>query len=506
MAPRRDRQANSKKMAEPEEIVIVNRILELDSQGFPPRLSHVEDMANNILASRRAGRVGKRWVRNFVNRRPELKTRLNRPYDYQRAKCEDPNAIRAWFQLVANTIAKYGIVASDIYNFDETGFLMGQITPELVVTSSERRGKVKQNQPGNRDWVTVIQAVGALGYVLPPFIIFKGLNHLESWYQDRELPTDWVITTSENGWTTNQIGLDWIKHFDRHTASRAVGKWRLLVLDGHETHHSVDFEDYCKANNIITLCMPPHSSHLLQPLDVGCFRPLKRAYGKEIEDLMRVGFTAISKEDFLPAFAAAFKAVFTESNVQGGFRGAGLYPHDPEKVISQLDIKLKTPTPPNSRPATAETWTSKTPTNPLEVSSQTDLLKFRIQRHQNSSPTQIIEALDVLSKSVVQVMNERTLLRAEVQALRRAQEVLSKRRRAKKRRLQQGGVLSVQEVQDLQDQRDVDRQVEGEIKPEGGRKARVEKGPRRCGVCGETGHNARTCDVIIETSGEEDSE
>lgn len=64
--------------------------------------------------------------------------------------------IRAWFQLVANAIAKYGIIASGIYNFDETGFLMGHITPELVVTSSERRGKVKQNQPGNRDWVTVI--------------------------------------------------------------------------------------------------------------------------------------------------------------------------------------------------------------------------------------------------------------------------------------------------------------------------------------------------------------
>lgn len=180
---------------------------------------------------------------------------------------------------------------------------------------------------------------------------------------------------------TNLISLDWIKHFDQRLASRSVGKYRLLVLDGHESHHSIDFKDYCKANNIVTLCMTPHSSHFLQSLDVGCFRPLKRAYGKEIEDLMWVRFTAISKEDFLPTFAAAFKAVLIDSNVQGGFRGAGLYPLDAEKVIAQLDIKLKTPTPPNSRRATAETWTFKTPKNQLKVFLQTDLLKFRIQRH-----------------------------------------------------------------------------------------------------------------------------
>lgn len=69
-------------MTELEEMVIVNRILELDSQGFPPWYCHVEDMANNIIATRRGTRVGKHWVRNFVNRRPELKTRYNRPYDY----------------------------------------------------------------------------------------------------------------------------------------------------------------------------------------------------------------------------------------------------------------------------------------------------------------------------------------------------------------------------------------------------------------------------------------
>jgi hypothetical protein len=94
------------------------------------------------------------------------------------------------------------------------------------------------------------------------------------------MPDDWVITVSENGWTNNKLGLKWLKHFDEHTKERTVGSHRLLILDGHESHNSVNFYQYCEEHKIITLCMPPHSLHLLQPLDVGCFAPLKKAYGR----------------------------------------------------------------------------------------------------------------------------------------------------------------------------------------------------------------------------------
>ena len=98
--------------------------------------------------------------------------------------------------------------------------------------------------------------------------------------------------------------------------------------------------------------MPPHSSHLLQPLDVGCFGPLKQAYGRQVKDLMRTHINHISKLEFLYAFREAFFASITERNIQGGFAGAGLVPYDPERVLSKLDIKLRTPTPLTSRPRT----------------------------------------------------------------------------------------------------------------------------------------------------------
>ena len=504
--PRRDISANSRKLTNLEESVLVQYILDLSTKGFPPRLSVVEDMANRLLATRNQLRVGKHWVSNFIKRRPELRTRFQHKYDYQRAKCEDPEVIRGWFNLVRNTIAKYGIQDADIYNFDETGFMMGVISTGMVVTSSDGRAKAKRVQPGNREWVTVIQGVNSQGWTVPPFIIVAGKNHLASWYQNSGFPPDWVISVSENGWTTNERGMDWIRHFEKHTRARTVGGYRLLVLDGHESHYSDEFEEYCKENNIITLCMPPHSSHLLQPLDVGCFGPLKKAYGRQIEDMMRAHILHITKDDFFPAFHAAFKETITESNVQGGFRGAGLLPLDPEKVISALDLKLKTPTPPNSRPSTAQPWVSQTPNNLIEASSQTTFIKTRIARHQNSSPTSIYEAVDHFAKGASKIMHKFALLKAENQSLRQANEELSKRRRAKKIRLRQGGSLSQQEAQVLQDERDVEQQVKQEVRASSGRKPREETRARRCGNCNATGHNTRTCQIVVETSEEEDSE
>ena len=100
-------------------------------------------MANQLLRERDAPPVGKRWAYNFVKRQQELRTCYTRKYDYQRAKCKDPKTIGEWFRLVRNIIAKYGIVDDDIYNFDETGFIMGIIFAGVVVTTLDSRSKAK---------------------------------------------------------------------------------------------------------------------------------------------------------------------------------------------------------------------------------------------------------------------------------------------------------------------------------------------------------------------------
>ena len=85
---------------------------------------------------------------------------------------------------------------------------MGRILAQLVVTGSERRGRPKAIQPGDREWVTAIHGINATGWAIPPFIIFAGQYHLSTWYKDNDIPRDWAFAVSDNGWTTNKLGVE----------------------------------------------------------------------------------------------------------------------------------------------------------------------------------------------------------------------------------------------------------------------------------------------------------
>jgi hypothetical protein len=284
-----------------------------------------------------------------------------------------------------------------------------------------------------------------------------------------------------------------------------VGGYRLLILDGHRSHHSTDFELYCQEHNIITLCMPPHSSHILQPLDVGCFGPLKRAYGKQIEGYMRGHQTHITKEDFFPAFLAAFQEAITPENIQGGFRGAGIRPFSPEKVLEGLNISGSRPSTAQSRPQSAKSWQPQTPSNATEATNQSTFIKNRVSQHQGSSPTPIFDAVDQFAKGSVAIMHEVALLRARNTELELANERLSKRQRLKKKRLQPGGSISVQEAIDIIGGSGSGGGVGGDLGGNRGGEGSDRKPLRRCGNCGETGHNSRTCQVDGDTTSDYNS-
>jgi len=221
---------------------------------------------------------------------------------------------------------------------------------------------------------------------------------------------------------------------------------------------------------------------------------------------MRARVSHFTKAEFFPAFKTPFQATFTEHNIRAGFRGAGLTPLDAENVISKLDVKLHTPTPPGSSAGPLPPWESKTPQNATEATSQTEFIKTRIAGHLNSSPTSVYAGIDQIAKGAQQVMHRLALLEADNATLRTANKALSKRRRARKTRIRQGGSLNFGDAQNLIDQKDMDRQIERETREKGGRRKRVETRERRCGRCGNPGHNARTCQEDVDTTSEEDSE
>lgn len=492
---RRDLRPTNTKLSDLEELTLVQWILSMEERGLPLRATSIRQMANLLLQKRsdavqdNALTVGQRWVYNFVRRHNSLQSKYTRKYDYQRAKCEDPTIIRNWFRLVQNTIAKYGIQEEDIYNFDETGFQMGVITTAKVVTGSERAGKPVCVQPGNREWVTVIESISSCGWSLPPMVIFQGKVHISTWYIDT-LPLDWTIAVSDKGWTDDSLGLTWLTDvFQKHTKDRTKGVYRLLILDGHGSHSTPDFDLFCSEHLIITLCMPPHSSHLLQPLDVSCFAVLKRSYGQRIEEYMRAGINHIDKPDFLTAYLSARKESMTINTVRNGFAATGLVPYDPTRVLEKLNTQLRTPTPPVAISSKQDRWVPETPHNTAQLELQTKTVKGLLQGRTTGSSSPTEQALRQLVKGCQMAMHNAVLLAEENKQLRTVNERQKKKRAVRRSYVASGGILTVQEGLDRSEIDNIELTGEVEGPPIGPQT----RAPRTCSMCKSLTHTARTC-------------
>jgi hypothetical protein len=127
-----------------------------------------------------------------------------------------------------------------------------------------------------------------------------------------------------------------IRVFTVQSSHRVIGVYRLLILDGHHSHATPEFDNFYTENKIITICMPSHTSYILQPLDVGCFGALKTAYGCLVTDMARRSIFHIDKADFLTMYTQARNTIFLESTIRNSFKATGIILYNPEYVLSQL--------------------------------------------------------------------------------------------------------------------------------------------------------------------------
>jgi hypothetical protein len=236
--------------------------------------------------------------------------------------------------------------------------------------------------------------------------------------------------------------------------------------------------------------MPPHTSHILQPLDVGCFAPLKRAYKTEINVLANSSITHIDKKSFLDTLNRVFDKAFSSNNIQSSFRATGLVPHNPEVVISRLEVKPCTPSPPPPGPPL---WEPKTPSNAAELRAQSTLISKRIREYRSSSENSVQDIVQQLQKGAEMMVHGGVLMAAEIVRLQAANKAASERKTRTKKRIQHGGTLSQQEAEEIIERRDADGLVEAERREERVRTGGGGQGSRRCGRCSEAGHNKRTC-------------
>src|SRR5947199_2675042 len=166
-----------------------------------------------------------------------------------------------------------------------------------------------------------------------------------------------IITPGGYAVHSSRLGLLWITLLSGALAIRAPFLIRLPIiiraLIGYSDNITAEFIAYCMDKNILLMILPPHSSHLTQPLDVGVFGALKKHMATEIEPLMRTGITRIQKVEWLTAFVAAHDKAVSAKNILSGFRGTGIHPFLPTKVLRRVAPSSPSPSSP-SRPSTPQ--------------------------------------------------------------------------------------------------------------------------------------------------------
>lgn len=106
----------------------------------------------------------------------------------------------------------------------------------------------------------------------------------------------------------------------------------ILFLDGHTSHINVAVSEFCWQRKIILYCFPAHASHILQPLDVTVFGPLKKLWNKAIDEFKEEFKMPMTKANFFPAFDKAWKSLTGKKHAVSGFKATGLVPFNPNQV------------------------------------------------------------------------------------------------------------------------------------------------------------------------------
>ena len=266
----------------------------------------------------------------------------------KRAQGATPEAINAFFDRLRSILANFSIQSEDIWNMDESGLELGLNSNTTVLTESTKK-RAFVSTPINREWVTIIETVSARGSTTKPVIIFKGKYVMESWLA--QFRPDWHFRCSPRGWTDNEIGLDWLQHVFLPETTPKTGSHRLLVVDGHVSHTNPEFMQICHQNNIQLLLLPPHATHILQPLDIALFGPLKSKYKVELQRVLRRSKSkVVRKEHFIETYEVARRAAFCQTNCDSAWATSGMHPVDPSRPL-QSTLIIKRPSTPPTTPA-----------------------------------------------------------------------------------------------------------------------------------------------------------
>jgi hypothetical protein len=249
--------------------------------------------------------------------------------------------IEQWFRDYKNILEKYKIDPRFIWNTDET---QARTLPDKhKVAHLEKSEKASREGVPMDEHKTVVLWISAVGHSFPPAVIFPlvTLPHLCP-----EVQSFFNILGTGNGWITGPtlktlIEEGFIKHLKKYRAEQAChDEWALLILDNHSSRFALWNAEQFAEHKLILLFIPPHSSALLQPLDLGPNLALKHVYSKRYKHHPEDD-TLQCRNRKMEAIRMGVSHATTIYTIVTGWERTGLWPVNPEVPLRSTMVEVQ---------------------------------------------------------------------------------------------------------------------------------------------------------------------
>lgn len=374
--------------------------------GFPLTRADIQDVIKSYLDRKgvritkfKENKPGEDWFYRFIKRNNSLTERLAQNIKRVRAGV-DRESIVNYFTNLRETLQ--GIPATNIVNYDETN--MSDDPGRVKVLCRRGSKRVERIMDSSKSSISIMMAISASGQLLPPYTVYKATHLYPTWVEGGVEGAYYNRTKS--GWFDGPTFEDWFDKIALPYLKNLEGP-KVLIGDNLASHVSLHVLQECQQYNIQFVLLPPNATHLLQPLDVAFFAPLKKKWRTVLGEWKATNKGCIPKSEFPRIFKRTLTEIqpTMEQNIKSGFRACGIFPLNPDAVLAKI---------PEPSVDVADQW-SESFVSLLKNRRFTEEPKRKRGKRLNVTPGKAIKA-DSSSDSSVSDLSEQEVTQSEAES------------------------------------------------------------------------------------------